>query len=123
VYRFLGDVNLFHGRVHDGRTTIGDWQVPVPEGLRSDDGKATVYVRPHDLEILGARDDRDALKAVITQFAAVGPRVRVDLKRTDSGDIIHADIDKDRFLELRVGAGDHVAVRPRRHCLYPAAAA
>ncbi|MBI4190690.1 MAG: sulfate ABC transporter ATP-binding protein [Betaproteobacteria bacterium] len=123
VYQFLGDVNLFHGRVYDGRARIGDWEVPVPEGLHVDNDKAVVYVRPHDLEILAASDDRDALKAVVTQFATIGPRVRIDLKRVDSGETIHAEINKDRFLELQIGAGDQVSVRPRRHRLFGAAAA
>ena len=33
VYQFLGDVNLFHSRVQDGRAVVGDWHVPVPEGV------------------------------------------------------------------------------------------
>ena len=118
VYQFLGDVNLFHGRVQDGHAKIGDWEVPVPEGTQVDDDQAVVYVRPHDLEILKASDDRDALKAIVTQFAAVGPRVRVDLKRLDSGETIHAEIPKDQFLELHISTGDQVSVRPRRHRVF-----
>src|SRR5690606_3911821 len=32
VSRFLGSVNLFHGRVHDGWAHIGDLKAPAPEG-------------------------------------------------------------------------------------------
>ena len=122
VYQFLGDVNLFHSRVQDGRAVVGDWQVPVPEGVQVDNDNAVVYVRPHDLEILAVSDDRDALKAVVVQFAAVGPRVRVNLKRLDSGETIHAEIDKDRFVELHISIGEQVSVRPRRHRLFGTAA-
>jgi len=118
VYQFLGDVNLFHGRVQDGRAAIDGWQVKLPEDLKIGNDQATVYVRPHDLDILRNADAGDALSAVITQLATVGPRVRVDLQRTDSGENIHAEISRDRFLELRIGVGDRVSVRPRRHRLF-----
>jgi sulfate transport system ATP-binding protein len=120
VYQFLGDVNLFHGRVQNGRAAIGGWQVPLPEDLKLGGDQAMVYVRPHDLDILKATDADagGALNAVLTQFATIGPRVRLDLKRTDSDESIHAEISRDSFLELRVGIGDRVSVRPRRHRLF-----
>src|SRR5689334_7162521 len=56
VYQFLGDVNLFRGRVHDGRAMVGDWHVPIPDDVPAGHDDALVYVRPHDLEILHATD-------------------------------------------------------------------
>jgi len=36
VYGFLGDVNLFHGRIHQGCVSIGQGELAAPEwaGLR-----------------------------------------------------------------------------------------
>ncbi len=118
VYQFLGDVNLFYGRVHDGNARIGGWTVPVPDGAVLTGDAATFYVRPHDIEIFGANDTADALKAVVRQYSAIGPRVRVDLDRIDGGAPIQAEINKERFVELGISAGDRVSLRPRRHHLF-----
>ncbi len=118
VYQFLGDVNLFHGRVHNGHARIGDRTVAVPEGAILTDDAATFYVRPHDIEILAANDAEDTLKAVVRQCSAIGPRVRVHLQRVDGGETIQAEINKERFLELGIGNGDRVAFRPRRHHVF-----
>ncbi len=115
VYQFLGDVNLFHGRVHNGHARIGDWTARVPDGAGD---AATFYVRPHDIEILAANDADDTLKAMVRQCSAIGPRVRVALQRVDGGETIHAEINKERFLELGIGNGDRVAFRPRRHHVF-----
>ena len=119
VYQFLGEFNRFHGRVDDGLATVGDWAVPVPQGTPLDND-ALIYVRPHDIEIL-LNKTAGVLKAVIKDFFALGPRVRVELKRTDNGETIQVDLGKDRFLELHIGVGDEVYVRPRQHRLFSAA--
>ena len=118
VYQFLGDVNLFHSRVHNGNARIGDWTVPVPEGSVPSGDAATLYVRPHDIEILAANEGGDTFKAVVRQYSAIGPRVRIDLERIDGGAPIQAEINKERFVELGMGKGDRVSLRPRRHHLF-----
>jgi sulfate transport system ATP-binding protein len=120
VYEFLGDMNIFHGRVHDGRAQIGGWEVPLPEHAGAE--QAAVYVRPHDIEIFAAAEGDNSLQAVVTDFVSIGPRVRVDLQRVDGGERVHAEIDRARFRELRIGEGDRVALRPRRHRVFTAAA-
>lgn len=120
VYQFLGEFNQFHGRVDGGLATVGDWTVPVPAGAKLGDDAALIYVRPHDVEILREKTS-GALKAVVKDFFALGPRVRVELKRADNGETIQADLGKDRFLDLHIGVGDEVYVRPRRHRLFSAA--
>ncbi|HUO44600.1 MAG TPA: sulfate ABC transporter ATP-binding protein [Burkholderiales bacterium] len=120
VYQFLGEFNQFHGRVDSGLVTVGDWTVPVPEGVGFGANGALIFVRPHDVEILRDRTD-GVFKATVKDFFALGPRVRVELKRDDSGETIQADLSKDRFLELHIGVGDEVYVRPRRHRLFSAA--
>ncbi|KZS00451.1 Abc transporter-like protein, partial [Daphnia magna] len=55
VYGFLGDVNLFHGRAHEGEMLIGADQHAIcldsPEHGQVQDAKAFAYVRPHDLDV------------------------------------------------------------------------
>lgn len=103
VMNFLGSVNLFHARVHDGEAEVGP-HAPTPVG----------YVRPHELDI--ARDGGDALAvgAVVRHIHAVGPTVRLDLERTDDGGTIEAELTRERFQELGLKTGEGVHVTPRK---------
>jgi len=54
VASFLGNVNLFHGRIENGRVFLGDTSLEVSSAnavSANGSGKAAVYVRPHILEI------------------------------------------------------------------------
>ena len=48
---FLGNVNVFHGRVQDGRARSAVMEVECPEYPHEESRPATLYVRPHELEI------------------------------------------------------------------------
>ena len=43
VYSFLGNVNLFHGRIQSGKARIGDLEVDAPEHHDAADSPATGY--------------------------------------------------------------------------------
>lgn len=51
VYGFLGNVNLFHGRVHEGVLDAGGVSFDAPDHAQTQDAKGIGYVRPHDLEV------------------------------------------------------------------------
>jgi sulfate transport system ATP-binding protein len=52
VMRFLGDVNVFHGRVQNGRAMLGSFEVLAPEYPHNEPSPAEVYLRPHEIELL-----------------------------------------------------------------------
>jgi len=103
VYNFLGNVNLFHGRVDDGKAYI--------------DQKKTghvVYVRPHLLEIdrqpNGSAGDR--FRARITHINSAGPLVKVEAV-TEWGDPVHIEISQERFRSLALRKDEAVFVIPK----------
>jgi sulfate transport system ATP-binding protein len=49
VYGFLGDVNLFQGRAHEGSVHFDGLKLASPEHAGAQNAKASAYVRPHDL--------------------------------------------------------------------------
>ena len=51
VYDFLGNVNLFSGRVRDGAVVIGDTKVASSETAGESDSDAIAFVRPHDIRV------------------------------------------------------------------------
>jgi len=113
VFDFLGNVNLFHGRVDSGLASLGPLEVNAPDHAAQWSGPAFGYVRPHDLEITRhSHDTQTAIEARVTQISAAGPRTKVALKRSDNGDLIEAEITKARYQELALCAGDLVFVKP-----------
>jgi sulfate transport system ATP-binding protein len=114
VMNFLGSVNLFHGRVHDGEARLGPLAAPAPDLGGARDAPAVGYVRPHELDIARHRNGAPTVEAVVRHVAAVGPTVRVELERTDDGGPIAAELTRERFGELALKPGEQVHVTPRK---------
>jgi len=114
VFNFLGNVNLFHGRVHRGSVQIGPLQVESPEHAHVHDAPVVGYARPHDIEVERQEaSDGSAVQATVAHIRAIGPVVRLELTRSDTGEGIEVDITKERFEELQLKVGEKIAVRPR----------
>lgn len=105
VMNFLGNVNLFHGRVHDGEAHLGP---PNPAA------QATGYVRPHELDIARSHSGPSTVQAVVRYIHAVGPTVRVELERADGGGSVGAELTRERFAALALKTGEQVYVTPRK---------
>jgi sulfate/thiosulfate transport system ATP-binding protein len=133
VYEFLGKVNLFHGRLHQGRAWIGEIEIDAPEHSEAEELPAIAYVRPHDIEIErvssvsmmnGDADAGTRLAAQVSHVLAIGPVVRLELIRNgDKGkehqELIEVEISKERFRELNLAQGDEVLIKPSRFDLFP----
>lgn len=121
VYEFLGNVNLFHSRLHRGRAWIDGIEVDAPEHAEAEELAAVAYVRPHDIEVDRVAQGEAALAARVTHVLSVGPIVRLELIREDSKDKnpIQVEISKERFRELQLVRGDQVFIKPRRFDLFP----
>ena len=114
VYSFLGNVNLFHGRVHSGKARIGELEVDAPEHHDAADSPAIGYARPHEMEVVRERNGSESIEAVVAYIQAVGPNVKLQLKRTDNGQLLEAELSKDRQRELNLKSGERVYVKPRQ---------
>jgi sulfate transport system ATP-binding protein len=123
VYGFLGDVNLFHGRAHEGEVQIGAAQQGVridsPEHHSAQDAKALAYVRPHDLQVQRYTPGAVGIVAKLVRAIVIGPIARLELTRveaTDPGDndIIEAQMTAEQFGELDLKEGETVLLTPRK---------
>jgi sulfate transport system ATP-binding protein len=123
VYKFLGNVNLFHSRVTAGRANIGEIELQLDEHHEAQDSPAFAYVRPHDIEILKTRTSEPSFEAVVSYIHAIGPLVRLELQRVDHTELVEAELTRERFKELDIVEGARVFVQPRnvRVFLDPAA--
>jgi sulfate transport system ATP-binding protein len=114
VMDFLGNVNVFHGRVRNGTATFGGLRLAAPEHGHEDERPATVYVRPHELEIDHFPGDAARLAATVRHVNPAGPVTRVQLLAEDFGVEIQVELSQARAEELRLRPGDRVYVSPRR---------
>jgi sulfate transport system ATP-binding protein len=137
VYNFLGNVNLFHGRVEGGHVYIGDTAlevdsrvqsargvVKVPPGasMPGDQGRpaengnrnqALLYVRPHLLDIeLGSNGGGNYFPATVVRINPAGPQVKVEL-RAQWGDLVQVELGHERFRSLGLTPGAKVFLRPK----------
>jgi sulfate transport system ATP-binding protein len=114
VYGFLGNVNLFHGRVNDGVMASGDASFLVPANASAGNGQGTAYVRPHDLDIDRYTPGADGIVVKLRRAHAIGPLAQLDLERADNAELIEAVIPNERYRQLALKEGETLVVRPRR---------
>ena len=122
VSRFLGDVNIFHGRVEQGWLDLDGWRVPAPPQTRHGDQLAA-YVRPHDVQL--TREGEPHLpQARVLHINHGGSVYKLELDLLDhSGKAIEVEISRREFQELAVEPGDSVYITLSNSKIYPTPAA
>jgi len=101
VYNFLGNVNLFHGRVDNGTTHIN--------------AEATghlIFVRPHALEVARQPQGVNYFRATTKHINAAGPVVKIEAV-TEWGAPVHVEMAPERFRALALRNGEEVFITPR----------
>ncbi len=114
VMDFLGNVNVFHGHVQDGRARLGNIEVAYPEYTDQESRAATAFIRSHELEILKIKNGRPSLEAKVTHVNPTRPVVKVRVYSEAFGVLLNVDLAWDRFEELALAPGDTVYVSPRQ---------
>lgn len=127
VYRFLGDVNLFHGRAHEGVVQIGSHeqgiQLSTPEHQTAQHAKAFAYVRPHDLGVQRYSPQASGIVAKLTRAVVVGPIARLELTPEASSEwasdgIIEAHIPFSQFRDEAMTEGERYVLVPRKASVF-----
>lgn len=114
VYDFLGNVNIFPGRLHNGKLSDGIFTIDAPDFHGEESTDAVGYVRPHDIHLERKSESNDAVEATIVHLHVVGPVVRVELRREDRDEFLEAEISKDRYRKLDLQLKDTVFVKPKQ---------
>lgn len=114
VYDFLGNVNLFYGRLENGKLHQGKSIFSVPEWKDENNKQAVGYVRPHDIHISKEIQGEDSILATVSHIHIVGPIVHLELKRQDTDEFLEAELPKDTFRSLSLQIKDQVYVKPNQ---------
>ena len=105
VYQFLGNVNVFHSRVHGNWADVGQASSATP------DGEALAFVRPHDIDIEHGPVD-GGLEAMVQDVHAIGPLVRVELAH--ASELIEVELTRERAASLGLAKNQRVWLKPRQ---------
>jgi sulfate transport system ATP-binding protein len=114
VYGFLGSVNLFHGRAHEGVVKIGDTALAAPDHADAVDSPAIAYARPHEIDVERYSPGADGIVVTLARALAVGSAARLELERDDGGPLLEAEIPVERLKSLGLRAGERLVARPKR---------
>ncbi|HAJ11122.1 MAG: sulfate ABC transporter ATP-binding protein [Hydrogenophaga sp.] len=122
VYGFLGDVNLFHGRAHEGLLHLEGVAIQAPEHADAKNAQAFAYVRPHDLDVqrYQAGSGAEGIVARLDRAIVVGPIARLELIPVEAGQreghdpLIEAQIPAQQFHDMGLQEGEILVVSPRK---------
>jgi len=123
VYGFLGDVNLFHGRVEQGEVLIGSEhqgvRLETPEHAAAQQARAYAYVRPHDFEVDRWATGATGIAARLSRAIVVGPIARLELLPEDQTQavqqpVIEVQIPASQYRELGLTEGELLVLTPRK---------
>ena len=120
VYGFLGDVNLFHGRAHEGVMHMEGLRIPAPDHQNAKNAQAFAYVRPHDLEVNRYSEGARGIIAELQRTIVVGPIAKLELwplnhQQPDGHDpLIEALVTVEKFRELNLKQGEKLVLSPTK---------
>ena len=106
VYSFLGNVNLFHGRVDEGKTYIQGEADGHP-----------IFVRPHLLEITRQPNGANHFRATTKHINAAGPLVKVEAL-TEWGATVRIELSQAQYRALQLAKDEVVFITPKEIAVF-----
>ncbi len=104
VHKFIGDVNLFRGRMVNGSLRLD--QKEAESGRPNE-----VFVRPHSFRLTQAPDGPDCFQATVEHINPARPLVKVELL-SEWGGAVQVDIPHQTYQELQLERGMTIYVTP-----------
>jgi sulfate transport system ATP-binding protein len=120
VMDFLGNVNVYHGRVENGRAFWHGVPIDYPDYPHPQAREARVYLRPHELDIARALSGGTSeahggtsLAATVLRQTRTGPITRITCQPRQGGSDLHVDLPSAAARELGLQPGESVSITPR----------
>jgi sulfate/thiosulfate transport system ATP-binding protein len=112
VMEFLGQVNMFHGRVLGGKAMLGEVALDGHFFPGKDEGAAMVYMRPHELDIKLYKNGAPSFPAKITRINPAGSIAKVTTRTNDGQDVL-VDLSLEDYQRLSLTEGSNVYIYPK----------
>ncbi|MDR1054006.1 MAG: sulfate ABC transporter ATP-binding protein [Planctomycetaceae bacterium] len=122
VMDFLGNVNLFHGRIESGQVLF-DQSGVVKDGIK----QTRFFVRPHEIELLPTNTAADnlpdninntGLSAKISRVQLAGAIAKIELVDSDDKEIF-VEMSHEKYSVYKFQTGDPVFVLPKNSIIFP----
>ncbi len=113
VMGFLGNVNIFHGRVESGRAILGPLHLDYPAHPQAESLPAAGYARPHELEVDRTEGEGGGFWSTLRHANAAGVVVKLELMTAEDR-VVHVETTREEYERLRPMVGERLYVRPRR---------
>jgi sulfate transport system ATP-binding protein len=110
---FLGNVNVFHGRVEAGRARLGPFEMDYPEHPQAEARPAAGYARPYELDLGRSEGAGGGFWATLRHVNPAGAVVKLELARDDDG-LVQVETTREQFESLHPATGERLYVRPRQ---------
>lgn len=112
VLNFLGNVNLFHTRVEDGKAYIGNLAVQLPKKAGVSGKAAKFYVRPHQFEVTRATLGGNSFRARLRHLNPAGAVVKLEFV-SEWGDPVQVEITQEIYRELKLKKDEEAYLTPK----------
>ena len=112
VMNFLGNVNIFHGRVEQGRALLGPLAVDYPQHSAAEARPAAGYARPHELDVTRT-ESGNGLWAILEIANLAGAVVKLELV-DDERKLLQVEVSRERYEVLNPSIGERLYVRPKK---------
>jgi sulfate/thiosulfate transport system ATP-binding protein len=112
VMEFLGQVNVFRGRVHNGKTLLEGMTLSFPNVAKSESQAARIYMRPHELDIKLLPNGAPHMAAHVERINPAGAIAKVTAKTLDGQQVL-VDLPLDSYRQLHLNHGDRVYIYPK----------
>jgi sulfate transport system ATP-binding protein len=116
VASFVGGANVLHGRMLDGRVSVGAFAAPMDAGAQTSAPNGTAvqaFVRPHDVALTKAGDDAPEVSvARVERLARLGGTIKLSLRLADGGPMT-VEMPKTEVESLGISEGDLVMANLR----------
>jgi sulfate transport system ATP-binding protein len=114
VIRFMGSVNVFHGRVQNGKAHLGPLApLDYPDHPHAEEKEAEGFARPYDLDVERTDEGGGGLWATLRHATPAGAVVRLELEGSD-GALLQVEIPRERHELLHPLIGERLYLRPRQ---------
>ena len=107
--KFLGDVNVFHGRIHN--------DTPVFTDELKDENGVRLLVRPHDLTVQLYPGLGISLPAQVYRVLTAGPLVKIELRNSQNS-LVQVHVPHDVYRATPVKPEQRVYLVPKESRLY-----
>jgi sulfate transport system ATP-binding protein len=106
---FLGNVNMFHGRVEAGRAHLGPLSVDYPGPPKA--RRAQGFARPNELELV-REEAGDGFWATLRHVTPAGAVIKLELEDSEAR-MVQVETTREHFEALDPKAGERLYVKPR----------